>query len=339
MAGNLKEAVPLMEGLIHALHAEEVSSVASSKLGELSFSLGLFEDAKRFFQKAISSDPRNHDAINNIGVLHFRLADYSEAERYFLRAIDLSPGAKEPRTNLAILYASVPGTERKGGPARVECPCCGGRFPTFIPGGVRLRPKAQCPRCGSLERHRLLWLYLEEKTNLFSARPKILHFAPEPFFQDALRALPGIEYTSADLCSPLAMVKMDITDIRYGDDSFDVILCNHVLEHITDDRKAMSELHRVLRPGGWAVLQVPVDPARETTFEDPEVTSPDERARKFGQADHVRWYGRDYADRLRGAGFDVRIDDFAWSLGEDRVNRCGLIREDIYSCSKPGRPA
>lgn len=333
--GNPEEAYPLLESLFHSLRAKDVSSGASLKLGELCFSLGLFEEAQCFFRKAASADPQSHDALNNLGVLHFQHAEYPEAERCFLQAIGLSPGAKEPRSNLAALYARMPSMAQTSDPSRAACPCCGGNFPTFIPGGVRLRPRAQCPRCGSLERHRLLWLYLAERTDLFTAPLKVLHFAPEPFFQDALRALPGIDYTSADLCSPAAMVKMDITDIRYGDDSFDAILCNHVLEHIVDDRKAMTELYRVLRPGGWAVLQVPIDPAREKTFEDPAVTSPEERARLFGQSDHVRWYGRDYGDRLRGAGFHIRVDDFAWTLSEDRVRECGIVREDIYLCSKP----
>jgi len=215
------------------------------------------------------------------------------------------------------------------------CPCCGGSFREFLPTGVITRQNAQCPRCFSLERHRLIWLYLKNKTNFFTDHLKVLHFAPENCFQNKFKAMPNLDYISTDLESPTAMVKMDITNISYEDNSFDVILCNHVLEHIPDDKKAMKELLRVLKPGGWAILLVPLDLSREKTFEDPSIVSPEERERFFGQRDHVRWYGQDYQHRLEQAGFTVTVDDYAKELGSELSKKYSLMeQEDIYFCTK-----
>lgn len=218
----------------------------------------------------------------------------------------------------------------------VVCPCCRWSFRKFLPYGVEARENALCPRCGSLERHRLLWLYLKNKTNFFSDNLKVLHFAPEYFFQKVFKSMPNLDYISADLTSPSAMIKMDITNILYGGNSFDVILCCHVLEHIVDDHRALAELFRVLKPGGWAILQSPIDLKRDKTFEDTNILLPDDRERIFGQKDHVRIYGRDYKDRLEKAGFTVKVDAYVGGLGDDMVKKYGLIRdEDIYFCMKP----
>jgi predicted SAM-dependent methyltransferase len=221
---------------------------------------------------------------------------------------------------------------------QVICPCCEGHFRTFISYrnyGGKLREKAICPRCSSVERHRLLWLYLKNKTNLFTKNLKVLHFAPEYYFQKRFASLEKLDYVSVDLASPLAEVKMDITSISYGDNFFDVILCNHVLEHIPDDRKAMQELFRVLKPGGWAILQVPIDLNLEQTFEDPSIVSPEDRERLFGQYDHVRLYGRDYKNKLEQAGFQVKVDEYVRSLGTEIIKKYGLKEtEDIYFCTK-----
>ncbi|WP_071591937.1 class I SAM-dependent methyltransferase [Baaleninema simplex] len=217
----------------------------------------------------------------------------------------------------------------------VVCPCCNGHFREFRTAGVGQRPNAQCPRCTAMERHRLLWLYLQQRTNLFTDRLKVLHIAPEKIFYHKFIELDNLDYLTADLDSSLAMVKMDITDIQYDDNSFDVVLCNHVLEHIPNDRQAMRELCRVLKPGGWAILQVPLDLDRDETFEDPSVESPEERERLFGQKDHVRWYGKDYADRLQEAGFTVKIDPFVRELDEAIVKRYALLpHHDVYYCTK-----
>lgn len=219
---------------------------------------------------------------------------------------------------------------------RFICPCCDGHFRKFLPFGVTPRPNAQCPGCGSLERHRLLWKYLKDRTNFFEDNLKILDVAPTQFFQQKCKALPNLDYTSADLSSPLAMVKMDIANIDLPSNQFDCIICFHVLEHIPDDEKAMRELFRVLKSGGWAILQSPVDDNREKTFEDPNIVSPDERERVFGQKDHVRIYGRDYKERLVRAGFIVKLDDYVGGLGNDAIRKYGLMQDEIiYLCIKP----
>jgi hypothetical protein len=208
----------------------------------------------------------------------------------------------------------------------VRCPCCDGSFDAFI--RHRGRPHAKCPRCGALERHRLLWLYLTERTSLLSSRSSLLHFAPEPAFARRLKRDPGLRYVTADIDSPLAMDKVDIMDMPYADGSFDAVLCNHVLEHVDDDRLAMREIRRVLRPGGWAILMSPIDARRATTLEDPGITTPAARHRAFGQSDHLRLYGRDFATRVAEAGFAVRTDRYVEQLDPALVSRCGLRRED-----------
>ena len=214
-----------------------------------------------------------------------------------------------------------------------ECPVCASRLSKFKPMGVR--KSALCPVCGALERHRLIWLYCLAKTNLFDGRPKrLLHVAPEPCLKRQLRRINGIEYVDADLESRHATVKMDVTDIQFDDASFDIILCNHVLEHVPDDRRAMRELLRVLRPGGWAIMQVPID--GESTREDPAITSAADRARLYGQHDHVRQYGRDYGERLNAAGFQVNVESFAADFSPTELDRLGVLaNEDLYCCVRP----
>jgi SAM-dependent methyltransferase len=216
----------------------------------------------------------------------------------------------------------------------VHCPCCGGRYSRFLEVGLPAR-RAACPGCDSRERQRLLHLYLRNETNLFSDPLRVLHIAPEDCLQRPIVGLPNLDYVSADISSRAALIRMDVTDIRLPDDSFDVILCSHVLEHVGDDARAMRELRRILRPGGWAILQVPVDASRERTFEDSAVTDPAGRERLFGQWDHVRVYGRDYAQRLADAGFDVQVVPYARRLGPDAIRRCGLdAAESIHLCRK-----
>ena len=219
---------------------------------------------------------------------------------------------------------------------QVFCPCCEGHFRTFLPFGAQRRPNAICPRCLSLERHRLLWLYLKNKTNLLSSNLKVLHIAPEYLLKKSISALSNISYLSADLQPHEAMVQMDITDIQYEDNAFDMILCSHVLEHVPNDAKAMRELCRVLKPGGWAILHVPLDPKLDKTLEGSSDLSLAERERLFGHHDHVRMYGRDYKDKLEQAGFTVKVDRYAQELGSDQSKKFGLMAdEDIYFCTKP----
>jgi SAM-dependent methyltransferase len=221
---------------------------------------------------------------------------------------------------------------------QVECPCCDRTFIRFlsVKPGTYLVPNEKCPNCSAWKRHRLLWLYLRQKTNFFTTPLKVLHMAPEACLQNRFKQMDNLDYLSADIVSPIAMMKMDITNIPFEADSFDVILCSHVLEHIDDDHKAMTELLRVLKPGGWAILQVPIDQDRSVTFEDPTIVSPQDRERFFWQHDHVRLYGRDYADRLSHAGFRVNVDTYVKSLDAQTIKRYELDpEEDIYQCFKP----
>jgi SAM-dependent methyltransferase len=217
----------------------------------------------------------------------------------------------------------------------VECPCCGARYREFLPHGRPVRTNALCGRCGAVERHRLWMLYLKNRTRFFTDRLRLLHFAPEQCFRQMFAAMPNLEYFTTDYCEP-ADTNMDITRLALRDGAFDVILCMHVLEHIPDDRRAMSELFRVLKPGGWAILQVPLDASREQTYEDWNITAPEDRRRHFGQEDHVRWYGRDYKARLESAGFQVTADGYVRSFSPAQIRHYGLMAdEDIYICRKP----
>jgi SAM-dependent methyltransferase len=217
------------------------------------------------------------------------------------------------------------------------CPICGKGSKRFRPFGLDVRDEAQCFHCGSLERHRFLWLYLTSKTDLFDGkRKRMLHVAPEPCFEPRFRDRIGAGYLTADLFAQHVMIKMDITRIEYPDEWFDVIYCSHVLEHVEDDRKAMREFHRVLKQNGWAILLVPI--TLEKTFEDPKITDPLKRLESFGQQDHVRRYGRDYVDRLREAGFNVDVTKVSDLVpAQTDAIRLGLVScsgNEIFLCRK-----
>jgi len=207
---------------------------------------------------------------------------------------------------------------------RFYCPYCKKSFRKFMPGGSNLpvlfekkvvgagfRPNNVCPRCYSLDRDRLIYLFLQEKTSVFSSPQKIFHVAPEGCLRALLTSLPNINYISGvkyleGYYYDRKTNFLDITQIPFTDEEFDIIICNHVLEHVPDDKKAIRELYRVLKPGGLAILQVPISKILPTTFEDSSVVTPEERERIFGQFDHVRIYGQDYNDRLENAGFTVQ---------------------------------
>ena len=211
------------------------------------------------------------------------------------------------------------------------------QFRSFLPYGYENpRENVLSPSTLSLERHRLLWLYLKDRTEFFSKPAKLLHFAPEQAFYKRFKNLSHLDYTTTDLNSPLATVKADICDLPFEDNSFDIILCNHVLEHIPDDHKAMQELYRVMKPGGWGVFQVPQDLSRKETFEDASITDKKERARIFGQYDHVRIYGYDFFEKLRSAGFLVEEVDLTSNMEPFEVNRYRLAQGEIIpKVSKP----
>ncbi len=209
-------------------------------------------------------------------------------------------------------------------------PIDGKSFRKFLPYGYEnQRENVLSPSTLSLERHRLLWLYLKNETDFFSAPKKMLHVAPEQAFYKRFRNMKNLEYTTTDLYSPLADVKADICALPFENDTYDVIFCNHVLEHIPDDKKAMEELFRVLKPGGMAILQIPQDLSREKTFEDNSITDSIERAKIFGQYDHVRVYGRGYFNKLRNIGFKVEEVDYLQKLSEEKIERYRLAKGEI----------
>ncbi len=225
----------------------------------------------------------------------------------------------------------------------VLCPICQSSFRVFAPFGLSHRLNARCLNCDSLERHRLLWLYFKDSTTLFDDRKKkLLHFAPEEMFYNVFSRDSNIEYIGCDLFpeiynygGPVKITKADITSIPFESDSVDVVLCNHVLEHIPDDRKAMREVRRVLKPGGWCILQVPIDYKRKETYEDFSITTRAGRKKAFGKTDHVRVYGQDYKDRLSEAGFSVKEDRFVEKFSADERHRFGIKNDElIYYCVK-----
>lgn len=209
-------------------------------------------------------------------------------------------------------------------------PIDGKSYRKFLPYGYgKQRENALSPGTLSLERHRQMWLYLQNETEFFIKKAKVLHIAPEQEFLRKFKKMRNLDYISADLYSPIVDVKADILDLPFATESFDVVFCNHVLEHIEDDAKAMSELYRILKPGGWGILQVPMKNSLEKTYEDFSIKDPTERQKHFGQYDHVRWYGMDYFDRLRNAGFEVEINYYSQTFSDEEIRKYGLNRNEI----------
>lgn len=224
-----------------------------------------------------------------------------------------------------------------GGTTMRYCPVCEREAASFLTHGVVRRPDCLCPHCQSHERHRLVLLYMRERTDLFDGRPKrMLHIAPEPELEPIFARAVGPGYLTADIANPRAQVAMNIMDIQFGEGTFDIVYCSHVLEHVADDRKAIAEFFRVLKPGGWAILLVPV--IAERSWEDPTIVDPAERTRHFGRPDHVRAYGPDFAARVAAAGFEVTVTTPADMRSPAQVVRLGLANGrsgDVYFGRKP----
>ncbi len=216
----------------------------------------------------------------------------------------------------------------------VQCNVCDHTFRKFLPYGRKARENALCPNCLALERHRLMWLFLQNETEFFNKPLRVLHIAPELCFIDRMNNLPNLEYITGDIESPLAKVKMDVHQIPFEDESFDVVFCNHVMEHVDDDILACKEINRVLKNDGWGIIQSPVYDL-EKTLEDKSITDPAERERLFGQRDHVRKYGHDYAKRLSQSGLQVMENQFVKSLSLEEIKRYALpSKEIIFYCQK-----
>jgi SAM-dependent methyltransferase len=222
-------------------------------------------------------------------------------------------------------------------PGKYFCPVCGSVNDQFKKGGVgKGRVNAKCPACGSLERHRMLAMYLANCVwpNLKAGKKDLLHIAPEKFLIELLKPRPDVNYVSGDLTMSEAMVRIDLTAMQFWDAQFDLIICSHVLEHIQDDLKAMAEMHRILKSGGYLLVMVPL--YGDTTYEDPSITDPLERKHHFGQDDHVRKYGRDITERLERAGFRTCLWPNAGDVDPAVLEMTRSKGRVIVECRKPG---
>lgn len=220
----------------------------------------------------------------------------------------------------------------------VECPVCERSFSKFLSYGADIvhRDNVLCPYDLTLERHRLMWLYLKDHSDFFTKKDlKVLHIAPEQCFHSLFKRQENLDYLTGDLVSPIADMHFDLHDIPLENDQYEVIFCNHVMEHVNDPIRCMQELHRVMKPGGWGIMQVPQDWDRADTYEDPSITSPEDREKHFWQKDHVRLFGRDYPDYLRKAGFTVTEFKAENHYPSEKIGRFRLDDDEIlYIVSK-----
>jgi len=226
----------------------------------------------------------------------------------------------------------------------VYCPISGKYYDEFIPlfnekdRHVPLRNQARIsPDLGARDNLRLQWLYLQNETQLFNQETKLLHVAPEYCFYHHFKKIKNIKYFPVDKCNKKYTRDVgyaDLTDLNFAANTFDMIICNNVLEHLMDDIKALSEMYRVLKPGGIAIITVPIDTNRDKTYEDNSITAPKDREREFGQWDHIRYYGLDFPDRLKNSGFIVEKVFYAEKFSNTDFVKFGLINEPIFVCHK-----
>lgn len=217
----------------------------------------------------------------------------------------------------------------------VFCPIANKEYKTF----VRLGNHLISPDNGARSRQRLVWLYLKNEIGILTKQLKVLHIAPEVSYFGILKQQVNLEYTAGDKMmegygEQAGVDNIDLTDLPYDSNYFDLIICNHVLEHIPDDLQAMSEMIRVLSPGGMAVLTVPINEELKETYEDFSITSPTERKKHFGQWDHVRWYGIDIKERLEQAGFTVDMNRYSENFSKEEYKRFGLCDNIIVVARK-----
>ena len=219
---------------------------------------------------------------------------------------------------------------------KFEDPINGIKYRKLLPyGRLKSRNNALAPDSMSLERHRLMWLFLNQKTNLFKSKLRFLHIAPEYCFIKIFKSMSNLDYITADLVSPWADIKFDVHDIPYENNSFDVIICNHVLEHVEDSRKVMLEFYRVMKKGGWGIFQVPINTKSQETLEDKSITDPKEREKLYWQDDHLRLFGLDYPNKLRDVGFKVTESEFVKEMNPQLVKKYALPKDEIiYFCEK-----
>lgn len=220
--------------------------------------------------------------------------------------------------------------------SNVTCIVCGYSYKHFIPYLGRLN--AQCPNCGSLERVRLIQKFITD-FKLINKDTRLLHIAPEKALYKIFRKQLGSNYIPADKFEsgytyPEGTQHVDITALPFANESIDAVICIHVLEHVQEDAKAISEIYRVIKKGGFAILQVPYDAARASTYEDASITSPEERRKHFLQSDHVRIYGRDYLERFLQPGFTIEHGDYSKNLDAATREKYGLKDEEIFLLRK-----
>lgn len=220
----------------------------------------------------------------------------------------------------------------------VLCPCCKSSFREFAPFGDSRRKNAWCPNCQGLERHRLLWMYFEKKTNLYQRPLKVLHVAPEDIFFNHFKKQQNIDYYPVDIYPnlyPNGTKYFDLLNPGADVEKYDVIICNHVFQYIEEDKRAMANIYKLMKPGGWGIMQVPINGKNPVTYEDASITDPLERLKAFGLKEHVRYYGLDYADRLRDAGFKVNVDDYTKEFSDKDNYKYGFWKGDaVYYCTK-----